>query len=486
VQWSHKSDNHLESIEIDGEILTEYQRDALNREISKTQGLLQSTHEYDSLGRLIKQATNKQDKAQVLQRSYSYDKVGELLSIEDSRKGKFTYGYDKLGRVTHAKTPSKEETFTFDPAHNLIEKDDFHKHSNRIETYQDKRYAYDDFGNMQTKKISNHTQMEFEYNLEHQMTKAKVSKNNITQNYTYGYDAFGRRVSKTDDFGTTYFTWDGNRLLSEKRGTKEQTYIYEQDGFVPLATLDQVNNISYYHTDHLGTPQEMTNTDGDIVWEAEYTTWGNTAKVSYKQSTIKPENEVEFQPLRFQGQYYDKETGLHYNRFRYYDPDVGRFTTQDPIGLLGGDNLYAYAPNPTFWVDPLGLAGTGGAYMFEHSKSGSYIGKGESGRMNQSIIARKKGPKDCLLGKASISTGGDNDLGKMVEYAAMRDAKFTPGMGKAGITAGFSNAFVSGKSTYDIANPAKQAQADKLAKTLKAKFTADKVARKTKGLIKCK
>lgn len=62
------------------------------------------------------------------------------------------------------------------------------------------------------------------------------------------------------------------------------------------------------------------------------------------------------QPIRFQGQYFDAETGLHYNRFRYYDPDVGRFISQDPIGLAGGDNLYAYAPNPTGWVDPLGLA----------------------------------------------------------------------------------------------------------------------------------
>lgn len=60
--------------------------------------------------------------------------------------------------------------------------------------------------------------------------------------------------------------------------------------------------------------------------------------------------------LRFQGQYYDEETGLHYNRFRYYDPDVGRFVSQDPIGLEGGENLYQYAPNPSGWSDPLGLS----------------------------------------------------------------------------------------------------------------------------------
>ena len=60
---------------------------------------------------------------------------------------------------------------------------------------------------------------------------------------------------------------------------------------------------------------------------------------------------------RFQGQYFDIETGLHYNRFRYFDPDIGRFISQDPIGLHGGNNLYQYAPNPSGWVDPLGLSG---------------------------------------------------------------------------------------------------------------------------------
>ncbi|MCX2803382.1 RHS repeat-associated core domain-containing protein [Microbulbifer thermotolerans] len=59
--------------------------------------------------------------------------------------------------------------------------------------------------------------------------------------------------------------------------------------------------------------------------------------------------------MRFQGQYYDEETGLHYNRFRYYDPEVGAFTQQDPIGLLGGVNNYQYVPNPVSWVDPYGL-----------------------------------------------------------------------------------------------------------------------------------
>jgi RHS repeat-associated protein len=66
-------------------------------------------------------------------------------------------------------------------------------------------------------------------------------------------------------------------------------------------------------------------------------------------------NEVE-QNIRFQGQYFDDESGLHYNTFRHYDPECGRFVTQDPIGLEGGFNLYLYAPSPILWLDPMGLA----------------------------------------------------------------------------------------------------------------------------------
>ena len=94
-------------------------------------------------------------------------------------------------------------------------------------------------------------------------------------------------------------------------------------------------------------PEELTDEAGEIVWECSYQLWG------------KPIQEIAHteiqQNLRYQGQYLDRETGLHYNTFRYYDPDTGRFTQPDPIGLLGGYNLYQYAPNALMWIDPWGL-----------------------------------------------------------------------------------------------------------------------------------
>ena len=94
-----------------------------------------------------------------------------------------------------------------------------------------------------------------------------------------------------------------------------------------------------------------------MVWLADYEAWGNTAKVIYNSVKINQlkVSQDELQPIRFQGQHFDTETGLHYNRFRYYDPDMGMFTTRDPIGLRGGDNVFQYAPNPTGFIDPLGL-----------------------------------------------------------------------------------------------------------------------------------
>ncbi|WP_143421274.1 RHS repeat-associated core domain-containing protein [Gilliamella apicola] len=130
-------------------------------------------------------------------------------------------------------------------------------------------------------------------------------------------------------------------------------YIYtDQNSYEPLARIDtdgnQEQHIRYFHTDLNGCPEELTDANGKILWECSFQLWGKRI------------HEIEHEPieqnLRYQGQYLDRETGLHYNTFRYYDPDIGRFTQPDPIGLLGGLNLYQYAPNGFTWIDPLGLS----------------------------------------------------------------------------------------------------------------------------------
>ena len=153
-------------------------------------------------------------------------------------------------------------------------------------------------------------------------------------------------------------------MIQESSADKRQSlYLYTDEGsYEPLARIDRNGNqeqhIYYFHTDLNGMPEELTDEAGEIVWECSYQLWG------------KPIQEIAHteiqQNLRYQGQYLDRETGLHYNTFRYYDPDTGRFTQPDPIGLLGGINLYQYAPNGLSWIDPYGLCRRGNQKTKDH------------------------------------------------------------------------------------------------------------------------
>ena len=167
--------------------------------------------------------------------------------------------------------------------------------------------------------------------------------------------------------------WEGNRQLQEYTQAHSFTTVYDQDSFIPVARVVQANTVQdnqdsqsntvdelkiyHYHTNHLGTPQELTNQQGEVVWLSYDYAWGGQYHEHYKQQSLNDCAilEHDLQPIRFQGQFFDQETELHYNRFRYYDSDVGMFIQRDPIGLLGGSNVFAYAPNPVGWVDPWGL-----------------------------------------------------------------------------------------------------------------------------------
>ncbi|GHA70168.1 RHS repeat-associated core domain-containing protein [Cognatilysobacter bugurensis] len=104
--------------------------------------------------------------------------------------------------------------------------------------------------------------------------------------------------------------------------------------------------VYYYHVDPNGCPTRLTDPQGNVVWSASYTAWGATTRQS---GSIQNH-------LRLQGQYLDMETGLHYNRFRYYDVRTGAYISQDPVGIAAGPNIYEYGPNTGMFVDPLGLS----------------------------------------------------------------------------------------------------------------------------------
>jgi RHS repeat-associated protein len=376
INYLYYGSGHLHQISLDDEVITDIERDRLHREIYRTQGKLASRYELDPLGRLKRQIAALNDLTQTetgkntvasayaVKRSYGYDRTGNLTHSTDQRMGTTRFEYDKLGRITKA----GNELFAFDPAHNILSDDLNAVTDNRLKTYNGTTYYYDHFGNLIHRELADGEVQNYFYDLHDQLVKAEIFKKDGTkETWGYSYDALGRRIGKgrlktsqevSDDLeNQTYFVWDGSHLLQEVHSDGRYTYIYtDPDSYEPLAQVrdwttedgESRQQTHYFHCDQIGIPREMTNKDGNLLWFGNYTGWG----------CLKEETKVTdsaYQPFRLQNQYADRETGLHYNFFRYYEPDAGRFVNQDPIGLMGGDNFYFYSPNIYKWIDILGL-----------------------------------------------------------------------------------------------------------------------------------
>jgi RHS repeat-associated protein len=268
------------------------------------------------------------------------------------------------------------ETFVFDPADNLIGSQaggsGGYAVGDRLLVYGDRAFEYDPHGNRvrERRGTSGPVLSEYVYDGNNQLRAAREYGRQEGQITRFGYDALGRRAWKdtihsvaaaNDDDGPspasrrTQFLWNGDVLLAESDQTDDPlatVYLFEPLSFRPLAQVRRASKtaragIYHYHLDSLGTPQEVTNENGELAWAVSYKAWGGVARTMVAEIP---------QPLRFQGQYYDSETGLHYNRARYYSPAEGRFIQHDPLRLIAGPNLASYAPNPIQYVDPWGLA----------------------------------------------------------------------------------------------------------------------------------
>ncbi|MHC8303870.1 RHS repeat-associated core domain-containing protein [Pseudomonas sp. PB3P13] len=347
----------LTGIDLNGARLTTHQF-VFGREQTRQQGVLTSQYHYDEQGRLQAHAVNQPTRP-LYMRHYSYAVNGNLATVADSRHGQRSYYYDPLNRLTRVRhtRDQKPESFAHDPAGNLLMQDrpgPTTFKGNRLLMQGDRHYDYDAFGNLIRERRGTAQKLvtEYRYDSQHRLIGVTTPDG---RSASYRYDAFGRRISKTYDGQTTEFFWQGDNLVAESSKSHYRSYVYEPGSFRPLAMLDGKGPKKacpfYYQLDHLGTPQELTDYSGEIVWSATYNAYGKVTDL------VHGSGEQLDQPLRFQGQYFDTESGLHYNRHRYYYPNVGRYLTPDPVKLAGGLNQYRYAPNPTGWVDPLGLSG---------------------------------------------------------------------------------------------------------------------------------
>ena len=239
----------------------------------------------------------------------------------------------------------------------------------------------------------------------------------------FTYDALGRRLSKS--FGTTVtrWVWNGNVPLHQWKQRRKYSvmedrwdtdterrdmtvWLFDEESFVPMAMLREDRSYSIL-TDQLGTPTEAYDADGNEVWSRVLDMDGNVIEETGNKGMI---------PFLFQGQYYDRETGLAYNRFRYYSPKTGMYVSQDPIGLAGGIlNLYGYVDDTNIVIDLFGLSGRGGS-THQNIQNQLAISLGENAEIEGQIKLKNKKSR---FGDVVVR---DND-GKIIEVHQIGDMR---------------------------------------------------------------
>lgn len=290
--------------------------------------------------------------------SYSYDDAFRITAIADldASNRSWSYGYDGLDRVTSAARSGFSQGWTYDANGNRLAETGAAPStytvaagSNRLSGVSgnlSRTYSYAASG--QATGDGTNT---FTYNDAGRLTGVSG-----TASASYIYNALGQRVKKSAAGVTTYFVYDeAGHMIGEYDATGNLIQEIVWLGDTPVATLRDCScgsAIFYIHTDHLNTPRKITKrSTTDVVWRWDSTPFGTT------EANSDPDGDgTHFSfGLRFPGQYYDEETGLHYNYFRDYDPSTGRYVQSDPIGLKGGINTYSYAlANPVSKFDPDG------------------------------------------------------------------------------------------------------------------------------------
>ncbi|MFF1399629.1 putative T7SS-secreted protein [Streptomyces sp. NPDC058287] len=358
--------------------------DAMGRELARQVGEnLTLANAFDAMGRLATQSvTSTADARPIQHRRYAYRADGNLIGIDDRLSGSRTFDVDAAGRVTAVHAANWTETYAYDEAGNQTTASwptDHPGHEatgprtytgTRITSAGSVRYEHDALGRVtlrqKTRLSRKPDTWRYEWDAEDRLTST-VTPDGTRWRYTY--DPLGRRTAKLrlDDDGETVaeqvdFTWDGTTLCEQTTRSPKLpdpvTLTWDYQDQRPIAQTERIADANAPHveidrrffaivTDLVGTPSELIDEQGEIAWHTRSTLWGTTAWSA---------DSTAYTPLRFPGQYFDPETGLHYNYFRHYDPETARYSAQDPLGLTPAANTLSYVPNPLIGSDRLGLA----------------------------------------------------------------------------------------------------------------------------------
>ena len=336
-------------------------------------GDVQKMFEYDAAGNPIKEKVTVSER-ETLHRRYSWNVNYRLTNIVDElTKSIINYGYDEFGNLASAQYEDHEFDYkqpdVIGNVYKTKEREDRkYGPSGRLLEENGTIYKYDEEGNLINKEEKTGAQWQYEWKGNGMLRKVVRPDGRCI---CFEYDALGRRLSKSYDGDLTRWIWNGNVPLHEwsyKENEKPNpvinewgeialdkkepvtnliSWIFDEGSFQPAAKIKDQNLYSII-TDYLGTPIEMYDNEGQRIWKVDYDMRG-------KIRSAKTGNLSDC-PFRFQGQYHDLETGLYYNRFRYYSAENGLYISQDPIRLNSGQpNFYTYVKNSNIQIDPLGL-----------------------------------------------------------------------------------------------------------------------------------
>ncbi|MEU9678533.1 putative T7SS-secreted protein [Streptomyces parvus] len=377
--WTYDAAGRRTSLTTSGRTLT-FEHDAAGQEVTRRLGEhVTIASQFDTMGRLTTQQVTGAGRS-IQRRDYTYRADGHLVGLTDQLSGTKTFDVDTVGRVTAVHAANWTERYAYDAAGNQTDASWPASHPGQeavgtrsytgttITRAGHVRYEHDGLGRItlrqKTRLSRKPDTWRYEWDAENRMRSVTTPDGAV---WRYRYDALGRRTAKqhlSDDgllVEHTTFVWDEMVLCEQTTSSEDSTQSvslsWTYSGSIPItqtelrtsSSLDTEVESRFFAivTDLVGTPTALVHTSGTVTWRTNGTLWGSTAWNRGAEA---------YTPLRFPGQYYDPESGLHYNVLRSYDPENARYLTQDPLGLIPSFNSSSYVHNPHTWSDPLGLA----------------------------------------------------------------------------------------------------------------------------------
>ncbi|MFD5036973.1 putative T7SS-secreted protein [Streptomyces sp. NPDC058377] len=470
--WNYDLSSRCSELTTAGRTL-QFEYDSAGQELVRRVGTsLSLQNVFDITGRVTSQSVTGPQGNIIQRRAYGYRADGHLTSVHDDLNGTRTFDLDIAGRVTTVLAGTWTERYAYDDVGNQISAVWPSSHpgqeaagpraysGTRITRAGNVTYEHDAQGRVvlrRKQRISRKPDIwRFQWGAEDRLAAVAAPDGTL---WRYLYDPLGRRIGKqrlTPDgiAERVEFTWDGPILCEQVTYSTELPHpvslTWDYHDTRPVAQTERILdkdtpqseiNERFFAivTDLVGTPSELIDEQGCIAWRTRATLWGATTWAASSTS---------YMPLRFPGQYFDSETGLHYNFHRYYDPETARYFSVDPLGLSPAPNPSTYVHNPHTWTDPLGLSPCPrGPYDFREPNPSHP----PSGNLTDAMRAAPSGPEiDCSDIASFISRRADGE-GRIVHYTTYSGSDIRiPEHGGANIEDYlFHEVYTDGRYIYD-------------------------------------